>query len=70
VDAALGKLKDLPRMLADGDDQRAKVFLREALEHVKVWTRRTGTGTKTRYVLDRGEIHFGLPTAGEVSPSA
>jgi len=57
-------------MLADGDDQRAKVFLREALEHVKVWTRRTGTGTKTRYVLDRGEIHFGLPTAGEVSPSA
>ena len=70
VDAALGKLKDLPRMLADGDDQRAKVFLQEALEHVKVWTRRTGTGTKTRYVLDRGEIHFGLPTAGEVSPSA
>jgi len=70
VDQSLGKLKELRKVLANGDEKKAKVFLQEAIQHVKVWTKRTGNGSAGRYHLQRGEIAFTLPAAGGVSDPA
>ena len=62
VEQAMGRLKVLPA----GDDQQVKAFLQTSVDHVDVWTEKTGSGTKARYSLARGEIHFVSPTEQEV----
>ena len=69
VEQAIGLLKKVPAVLKDGDDQQVKAFLQTAFQHMKVWTRKTGSGNKTRYSLARGEIHFASPTEQEVGES-
>ena len=67
VEQVMGRLKELPAVLKDGDDQQVKAFLKANLDHVDVWTEKTGSGNKTRYSLARGEIHFVLPTEQDLS---
>ena len=62
VEQAMGRLKELPAVLQNGDDQQMKAFLKANLDHVDVWTEKTGSESKSRYSLARGEIHFVSPT--------
>ena len=67
VEQAMGRLKVLPAVLKNGDDQQVKAFLQTSVDHVDVWTEKTGSGNKTRYSLARGEIHFVSPTEQDLS---